>query len=54
MQDDKELFDYNVDERVEAFLRACTDQVMLIISHVSVVNPTAVHRQVIIVLITFC
>ena len=54
MQDDKELFDYNVDERVEAFLQACIDQVTLLAVPLSVGNLVVGHRQVITVLITSC
>ena len=28
LQDDKDMFDYNVDERVQAFIKACNDQVL--------------------------
>ena len=39
LQDDEELFDYNVDERVEAFVKACNDQVSCPYIIIDIVKP---------------
>ena len=31
LQDDENLFDYNVDERIDAFTKACIDQVYIVL-----------------------